>query len=86
MRKIINEPARADVTFLLEGGTTLHANRCILLARCRSLEDKIKSQGIKTEERDKLKWGVNHPHHFTCSLPQYNLKAFEALMEFIYTN
>jgi hypothetical protein len=41
MRKIINEPSRADVTFMVEG-KPLHAHRCILLARCRTIEERIK--------------------------------------------
>ena len=39
MGKIINESSRADVTFVLEGGRILHGHRCILLARCRALEE-----------------------------------------------
>lgn len=59
MRKILNDPSRADVTFLLEDGKILHAHRCILLARCRSLEERVRQIGTKSEERDKLKWGIN---------------------------
>ena len=42
MGKIINECSRADVTFFLEGGRILHGHRCILLARCRALEERIR--------------------------------------------
>ena len=86
MHKIINEPSRADVTFLLEGGKPLHANRCILLARCRNLEERIRSHGVKSEERDKLKWGINHANHMIYELPAFKFKAFLALMEYLYTD
>jgi hypothetical protein len=61
MRKIINESTRADVTFLLEGGKPIHAHRCIILARCRALEEKIRANGVRSDERDKNRWGINHP-------------------------
>jgi len=59
MRKIINEPARADVTFLVEG-KPVHVHRCILLSRCRNLEEKVRSLGKKSDEKDKSKWGINN--------------------------
>ena len=67
MKKIINEPSRADVTFLVEG-KPLHAHRCILLARCRSLEEKIRQSARKSEERDKLRWGISHPNHYILEI------------------
>ena len=86
MRKIINESSRADVTFLLEGGKFLHAHRCILYARCRYLEERIRSNGVKSEERDKLKWGINHPNHMILELPHLKLRAFSAFLEYLYTD
>ena len=86
MRKIINEPSRADVTFILEGGKVLHAHRCILMARCKALEERVRHQGINSEERDKVRWGINNPNHKVFDLKHYNLKAFEALMEYVYTD
>jgi hypothetical protein len=86
MGKIINESSRADVTFILEGGKILHAHRCILLARCRSLEERVRSQGVRSEERDKLRWGINHENHLIYELPNYKFKAFSALMEYLYTD
>lgn len=76
MRKILNEPSRADVTFILEGGKVLHAHRCILLARCRNLEERVRNQGRKSDERDKSKWGINHANHMIFELPNFKLKAF----------
>jgi hypothetical protein len=86
MRKILGEPSRADVTFVLEESKVIHAHRCILLARCRSLEERVRQQGSKSEERDKLKWGIMHPNHLICHLPQFSQKAFLALMEYLYTD
>jgi hypothetical protein len=85
MRKIINEPSRADVTFMVEG-KPLHAHRCILLARCRTIEERIKQQGRKSEERDKLRWGINHPNHMIMDVPNLKHKAFMALIEYLYTD
>jgi hypothetical protein len=52
MKKIINEPSRADITFIVET-KPLHAHRCILLARCRLLEEKIRLQARKSDERER---------------------------------
>lgn len=87
MKKIINEPSRADVTFVLENGKQyLHAHRCILLARCRNLEERVRHNGVRSEERDKLRWGINNPNHLVMELPSFKLKAFTALMEYLYTD
>lgn len=59
MKKIINEPSRSDVTFLVEG-KPVHAHRCILLARCRNLEEKVRNFGKKSDEKEKAKWGINN--------------------------
>jgi hypothetical protein len=67
MKKIINEPSRADVTFLVES-KPLHAHRCILYARCRNIEEVIKSNGRRTEDRDKTRWGINHPNHMVMEI------------------
>lgn len=67
MKKIVNEPARADVTFLLEG-KPVHAHRCILFVRCRSLEEKVKVYGKRTDEKEKQRWGITHKNHVTYDL------------------
>lgn len=85
MKKIINESSRADVTFIVEG-KPFHAHRCILFARCRSLEEKIRNNGRKSEERDKLRWGINHPSHMIMEVPDVKHKAFMALLEYLYTD
>jgi BTB/POZ domain len=86
MKKIINEPSRADVTFVLEGGKVLHAHRCILLARCRFLEERIRANGVKSDERDKQRWNICNPNHLIFELPTFKQKAFHALMEYLYTD
>lgn len=85
MKKIINEPSRADVTFIIET-KAMHAHRCILLARCRNIEERIRSQGRKSDERDKLRWGINHPNHMIMDIPNVKYKAFNALIEYLYTD
>lgn len=67
MKKIINESSRADITFIVDG-KPCHGHRCILLARCRTLEEKIRAIGSKTEEKDKQRWGINHPNHLTMEI------------------
>ncbi len=86
MRKIINESSRADVTFVLEGGKVFHAHRCILLARCRNMEELVRSQGVKSDDRERLRWGINNQNHLKFELPNFKQKAFQALMEYIYTD
>mmetsp|Transcript_5769 Transcript_5769/g.5232 ORF Transcript_5769/g.5232 Transcript_5769/m.5232 type:complete len:208 (+) Transcript_5769:151-774(+) len=85
MKKIINDPTRCDVTFLVEG-KPLHAHRCILFARCRSLEEKVRLQGRKSDDRDKNKWSINHPNHSILEIPNVKHKSFLALIEYIYTD
>jgi hypothetical protein len=85
MKKIVNEVSRADVTFILEG-KPLHAHRCILLPRCRGLEEKVKAIGKKSEDRDKNKWGINHNHHLTVEIPNMKYKSFLAFVEYLYTD
>jgi hypothetical protein len=86
MRKIINEPTRADVTFILEGGKVVHAHRCILMVRCKALEEKVRYQGVNSDERDKIRWSINNPNHKVFEMKLFKLKAFEALMEYVYTD
>jgi hypothetical protein len=68
MRKILNESSRADVSFLLEGGKVLHGHRCILLVRCKALEERIRANGVRTEDRERNRWGISHPSHLTFDL------------------
>jgi len=75
MKKIINEPSRSDVTFIVEG-RPLHAHRCILFARCKNIEDKIRQSARRSEERDKLRWGINHPNHVIMDILDVKHKAF----------
>lgn len=56
MRKIVNDPTRADVTFLLDG-KPIHAHRCIIMVRCPKLHERIEYEGRISEEKDKRKWG-----------------------------
>eukprot|EP00347_Sterkiella_histriomuscorum_P007830 403347403 len=85
MKKIINEPSRADVTFIVES-RPLHAHRCILFARCRSIEEKIRQSCRRSEERDKMRWGINHPNHVIMDIPEVKFKAFLGLIEYLYTD
>ena len=85
MKKIINEPSRADVTFIVDN-KPIHAHRCILFARCRSIEEAIRAKGRKGEEKDKSRWGIIHPNHVIMDIPIVNFKSFLALIEYLYTD
>lgn len=85
MKKIINEHSRADVTFIVEG-KPLHAHRCILYVRCKSLEDKIRFFGRKSEEKEKNKWSIAHPNHLVLEIPQVKFKSFLGFIEYLYTD
>jgi len=41
---------------------------------------------VKSEERDKTRWGINHGNHLIFELSNYKFKAFNALMEYLYTD
>jgi hypothetical protein len=85
MKKIINESSRADITFIVEG-KPLHAHRCILFVRCRSLEDKIRREARKSDEREKNKWSITHPNHLILEISNVKYKAFLGLIEYLYTD
>lgn len=67
MKKIINDSSRADVTLLLNG-KPLHAHRCILMVRCKALDDKIKLLGRKSEERERNKWNIINDKHVVLEI------------------
>jgi len=85
MKKIINEPSRADITFVLEG-RPIHAHRCIILARCRALEEQIREKGTKSDERTRLKYGTQVPTHYQLEIPSMRYRAFLGFIEFLYTD
>ena len=85
MKKIINETSRADITFIVEG-KPVHAHRCILLVRCRTLEEKARYSGRKSDEREKSRWSINHPNHLILEIPNVNYKAFMGFIEYLYTD
>ena len=85
MKKIVNEPSRADVTFIVEG-KPVHAHRCIMFVRCRALEERIRNLAKRTDDRDKTKWGINHPNHMTLEIQHVNHKSFIGFLEYLYTD
>lgn len=87
MKKIINEPTRADVTFLVDNGEKpIFAHRCIIMARCRRLHEKIAQEGRVSEERDKNRWGTTMKNHMTFVVKNTSYKAFVAFVEYLYTD
>ena len=85
MKKIINESSRADVTFIVED-KPVHAHRAILFCRCRALEEKVRNTGHRSEEKDKIKWGINADIHIILELPGIRHKAFLGFIEWLYTD
>lgn len=85
MKKIVNEPQRADVTFIVEG-KPVHGHRCIFFARCKALEEKVKQFGKKSDEREKAKYGITHKNHVMFEFAKIKYKAFAAFIEYLYTD
>ncbi|TYZ63890.1 hypothetical protein PybrP1_006253, partial [[Pythium] brassicae (nom. inval.)] len=73
LRKMLNNPARSDVTFVLEGGREFFAHGCVLMARCEPLEKMLDGR---------MKEGTLA----RIPIPDYSFDVFAALMEFLYTD
>jgi len=56
------------------------------MARCRTMEERIRANGRKSEERERLRWGVTNSNHMIFELPNIKQKAFHALLEYLYTD
>eukprot|EP00349_Pseudokeronopsis_sp_Brazil_P005189 CAMPEP_0202966770 /NCGR_PEP_ID=MMETSP1396-20130829/11325_1 /ASSEMBLY_ACC=CAM_ASM_000872 /TAXON_ID= /ORGANISM="Pseudokeronopsis sp., Strain Brazil" /LENGTH=232 /DNA_ID=CAMNT_0049691009 /DNA_START=1027 /DNA_END=1722 /DNA_ORIENTATION=+ len=85
MKKIVNDATRCDITFLVEG-KPLHAHRCILFARCSALEERVRQVAKRSDERDRARWGINHPNHSVMEVGGIRYKSFLGLMEYVYTD
>jgi len=33
------------------------------MVRCKTLEESIRHHGVNSDERDKIRWGINNPNH-----------------------
>ncbi|KAF0698331.1 Aste57867_11051 [Aphanomyces stellatus] len=70
--KLINNPARSDVQFIVEG-VPIYAHRCVLMARCEPLE--IMLDGPMRERTDT-----------DIVIPDQSYGVFLAMLEYIYTD
>ena len=72
MRKMLNNSARSDVTFIVEG-RPIYAHRCIIMARCEPLERMLEGPMRESQERDIV-------------LHDMKYDPFFAFVEFLYTD
>ncbi|CAI5703247.1 unnamed protein product [Peronospora effusa] len=72
LRKMLNNPTRSDVTFLVEG-RQFFAHSCILIARCEPLEKMLDGR-MKDGSQSEI------------VIPEYSYDVFAALIEFLYSD
>ncbi|CAI5704608.1 unnamed protein product [Peronospora farinosa] len=72
LRKMLNNPTRSDVTFLVEG-RRFFAHSCILIARCEPLEKMLDGR-MKDGSQSEI------------VIPEYSYDVFAALIEFLYSD
>mmetsp|Transcript_30091 Transcript_30091/g.39615 ORF Transcript_30091/g.39615 Transcript_30091/m.39615 type:complete len:639 (-) Transcript_30091:210-2126(-) len=72
LKAMLNNPARSDVTFLLEG-KPLYAHRIIIMARCEPLERMLDGPMREAMEQE-------------ISIPDHRYDVFLAFLEFLYTD
>ena len=84
MRKLLNDPSRCDVSFKVES-EMYHANRWIILARCKALNRHITSEAKESDVVLKENIGTNWASHKVLEIQDCQPEAFKILLEFIYT-
>jgi RCC1 and BTB domain-containing protein len=72
LRRILNNPLRSDVTFLVEG-QPIYAHRCIIMARCEPLERMLNGPMMESTQREI----VIHDQQYL---------VFLGLLEYLYTD
>uniref|UniRef100_A0A7S2RFP8 BTB domain-containing protein n=1 Tax=Mucochytrium quahogii TaxID=96639 RepID=A0A7S2RFP8_9STRA len=72
LRNMLNNPARSDVTFHVEG-RPIYAHRCILMARCEPLERMLDGPMREAQEKEII-------------LKDLQYTVVLALLEFLYTD
>eukprot|EP00742_Colponemidia_sp_Colp-10_P003198 GILJ01003407.1.p1 GENE.GILJ01003407.1~~GILJ01003407.1.p1 ORF type:complete len:594 (-),score=58.29 GILJ01003407.1:163-1944(-) len=81
MRKLINSSARSDVTFIVEG-KQVHAHRCIIMSRCRPLEEQIEALATPSVPQQSSR----RKQHVTLPITTGSHQAFVAFIEYLYTD
>ena len=72
LRRMLNSPARSDVTFMVEG-RPIYAHRCIIMARCEPLERMLDGPMRESQQHEIV-------------LPGARWEVVLALCEFLYTD
>eukprot|EP00941_MAST-03F_sp_MAST-3F-sp1_P001907 g1907.t1 len=72
LRALVNQEARSDVTFIVEG-RPIYAHRCIIMARCEPLEIMLDGP-MKESQMGKI------------TIPDTRYEVFLAFLEFLYTD
>jgi len=71
-RGILNNPARSDVTFVLEG-RPIYAHRIVIMARCEPLERMLDGPMKEATEQEIV-------------IPEHRYEVFLGFLEFLYTD
>ncbi|CAM9808966.1 unnamed protein product, partial [Phaeothamnion confervicola] len=71
LRKLLNNPARSDVTFRI-GSRIIHGHRCVLMARCEPLDRMLDGPMREASERE-------------VAVGDCSYEVFLALLEYLYT-
>ena len=85
MKRLINDPTRADVTFLLKD-KEVHAHRCMIMVRCKTLEEYIRTHSIESSELQRMKIGTLSKAHRLVQLREHNTAPFLHFLEYVYTD
>ena len=72
MRRLLNNEARSDVTFIVEG-KPIFAHRCIIMSRCEPLERMLDGPMRESQQSEIV-------------LKEQTFEVFLALLEYIYTD
>ena len=72
LRRLLNNEARSDVTFIVEG-KPIFAHRCIIMSRCEPLERMLDGPMRESQQSEIV-------------LKEQTFEVFLALLEYIYTD
>ena len=72
LKKLLNNPARSDVTFIVEG-RPIYAHRCIIMSRCEPLERMLDGPMRESQQSEIV-------------LHEQTYDVYMALLEYLYTD